>query len=56
MQAIEVKGKAMKKLQRDYPLRRQLFLLRYAVPKGWAFLEIPAEDITQGRFLELSEP
>lgn len=56
VQAIEVKGKAVKKLQRDYPLRRQLFLLRYAVPQGWAFLEIPAEDITQGRLPNLSEP
>ena len=56
VQVIEVKGKAVKRLQRDYPLRRQLFLLRYAVPQGWAFLEIPAEDLTRGTFDELSEP
>ena len=36
----EIKGQKVKKLQRDYPIRRQLFLLNHCVPNGWRFIEI----------------
>ena len=44
---VEIKGKKIKKLQRDYQLRRHLFAIQYAAPNGWGFCEIPAEGLTQ---------
>lgn len=41
---VEIKGREIKKLQRDYPLRRQLFIIKYCIPNGWKFIEIAAED------------
>ena len=47
VKAIEVKGKTIKKLQREYPLKRQLFIEKYCIPKGWDFQEIQAEELTK---------
>ena len=47
---VEMKGKAVKKLQRDYPLRRHLFLEKYCVPNQWKFREEHSEEWTSGRF------
>lgn len=45
IKVVEVKGRVVKKLQRDYHLRRQLFILRYCIPNGWAFTEIHDDEI-----------
>ena len=34
---IEVKGKIIKKMQREYSLKKQLFIYKYCVPNGWIF-------------------
>ena len=44
---IEMKGKVVRKLQRDYGLRKQLFILKYCLPNGWKFIELKSEDWTQ---------
>ena len=49
VKVVEIKGKVVRKLQRDYPLRRQLFILNFCIPNGWAFEEVPAEDLTNKR-------
>ena len=45
VEVIEVKGKQVKKMQRDYPLRRQLFIIKYCIPNKWKFIEVPAEEL-----------
>lgn len=45
---IEIKGSVVKRLQRDYQLRKHLFIEKYAKPNGWEFKEIKAEEVTQG--------
>lgn len=45
VKVVEVKGRKIKKLQRDYPLRRQLFLLQYCVPNNWVFQEIMDDEV-----------
>lgn len=44
---VEVKGTKVRKLQRDYPLRRQLFILKYCIPNNWEFEEVNAEELTK---------
>lgn len=44
---IEIKGTKVKKLQREYPLKKQLFIQKYCIPKNWTFEEIVAEELTQ---------
>ena len=46
VKVVEIKGKVIKKLQRDYQLRKHLFIEKYVLPNGWEFEEIIAEDIT----------
>lgn len=41
---IEVKSWFVRKMQRDYPLRRRLFIEKYARPNGWRFTEILTDD------------
>lgn len=45
VEVVEIKGKQVKKMQRDYPLRKQLFILKYCIPNGWKFIERPAEEL-----------
>lgn len=40
MEAVEVKHKVIRKLQRDYIYRRRLFIEVHARPNGWGFREI----------------
>lgn len=42
---VEVKSKYVRHAQRDYPLRRNLFLLNYCVPNGWKFEEVSADEM-----------
>ena len=44
---IEMKGKKIKKLQRDYGLRKHLFIEKYCLPNKWTFIELQSEDWTQ---------
>lgn len=44
---VEMKGKVIKKLQRDYPLRKHLFVEKFCIPNGWEFIEENSEQWTQ---------
>lgn len=46
---VEIKGTVVKKLQRDYNLRKHLFIDKYCVPNGWTFEEVIAENLTGGK-------
>lgn len=41
---IEIKGSTVKGLQRDYHLRRSLFIEKHCIPNGWLFEEIIIDD------------
>lgn len=45
VRVIEIKGRAIKKLQRDYPLRRQLFIIKFCIPNGWLFEEVADDEV-----------
>ncbi|WNS40840.1 hypothetical protein [Paenibacillus sp. MMS20-IR301] len=45
VEVVEIKGRVIKKLQRDYPLRRQLFILNYCIPNNWKFKEVHDDEI-----------
>ena len=47
---IEMKGKVVKKLQRDYGLRKQLFISKYCIPNNWKYIELKSEEWTQDPF------
>lgn len=42
VKVVEVKGEYARRAQRDYPLRRQLFIIHHCIPNGWEFEEVPA--------------
>ena len=44
---IEMKGKVVKKLQRDYGLRKHIFISKYCIPNNWKFIELKSEEWTQ---------
>lgn len=44
VEIVEVKSKFVRRMQRDYPLRRRLFVEKYARPNGWKFTEIITDD------------
>ena len=45
VEIVEVKSKFVRRMQRDYPVRRRVFLELIARPAGWKFTEIiTAED------------
>lgn len=44
VEIVEVKSKFVRKMQRDYPLRRRVFLETIARPQGWKFTEIITTD------------
>lgn len=37
---VEVKSKFVRRMQRDYPLRRRIFLEKFVEPNGWKFREV----------------
>lgn len=44
VEIVEIKSKFVRRMQRDYPLRRRIFLEKYAIPEGWRFTEIITDD------------
>lgn len=40
VEVVEIKSKFVRKMQRDYPVRRRAFIEQYARPNGWIFKEI----------------
>ena len=48
VEIVEVKSKFVRRMQRDYPVRRRVFLELIARPAGWKFTEIITAD-RQGR-------
>lgn len=52
VKVVEIKGKVIKKLQRDYPLRKHLFIEKYVLPNGWEFEEIIAEDMSTSKQID----
>lgn len=42
---FEIKGGMIKKLQRNYPLCRQLFILKYCLPNDYKFIEVHDDEI-----------
>ena len=47
---IEMKGKVVKKLQRDYGLRKHIFIEKYCIPNNWKFIELKSEEWTKDPF------
>lgn len=45
VKVVEVKARYVRQAQRDYPLRRQLFLINYCIPNGWEFEEVCSNDL-----------
>ena len=41
---VEIKSRFVRRQQRDYPLRRRLFIEKYAKPNGWKFTEIITDE------------
>lgn len=44
VEIVEVKSKFVRRMQRDYPVRRRVFLELIARPAGWKFTEIITAD------------
>jgi hypothetical protein len=44
VEIVEVKSKFVRRMQRDYPVRRRVFLELVARPAGWKFTEIITTD------------
>ena len=40
VEIVEVKSKFVKRMQRDYHIRRRIFIEKYARPNGWKFTEV----------------
>ncbi len=47
VEIVEVKSKFVRRMQRDYALRRRVFLETVARPAGWKFTEIITTDSTE---------
>lgn len=48
VEVVEVKSKFVKKMQRDYHIRRRIFIEKYARPNGWKFTEVITQDSREG--------
>lgn len=46
VRVIEMKGSVVKRLQRDYQLRKHLFIEKYCVPNQWEYREEKSENWT----------
>lgn len=57
VEIVEVKSKFVRRMQRDYPVRRRVFLELIARPAGWKFTEIITADSKEEikRWRELAE-
>lgn len=60
VEIVEVKSKFVRRMQRDYPVRRRVFLETVARPAGWKFTEIitsdSEEDVKQWRACRKKRP
>ena len=45
IEIVEVKGRKIKKLRPDYPIRRQLFIQNHCNPNGWIVTEVFDDEI-----------
>ena len=54
---VEIKSKFVRRMQRDYALRRRVFLEQVARPAGWKFMEIITADSKEeiDRWTELTK-
>lgn len=52
---VEMKGKVVKKLQRDYGLRKHIFISKYCIPNDWIFIEQESERWTQEPYIVSKE-
>ncbi len=44
VEIVEVKSKFVRRMQRDYPIRRRIFIEQVARPAGWRFREVITAD------------
>lgn len=44
VEIVEIKSRFVRRMQRDYPIRRRIFLESIARPAGWKFTEIITDD------------
>lgn len=44
VEIVEVKSKFVRRMQRDYPVRRRVFIEQIARPAGWKFTEVITAD------------
>lgn len=49
VEIIEIKSRFVRRMQRDYPVRRRIFIEKYARPNGWKFREIFTDDERGGK-------
>lgn len=49
VEVIEIKSTFVRKMQRDYPVRRRAFIEKYARPNGWKFREVITDKDERGR-------
>ncbi len=52
---VETKGEKIKKLQRDYGLRKHLFIQKYCLPNNWTFIELKSEEWSQSPIIAASK-
>lgn len=45
IRVVEVKGRKIRKLRPDYPIRRLLFIINFCNPNGWEFTEVFDDEI-----------
>ena len=57
VEIVEIKSKFVRRMQRDYALRRRVFLEQVARPAGWKFTEIITADSKEeiDRWTELTK-
>lgn len=44
VEIVEIKSKFVRRMQRDYALRRRVFLEQVAIPRGWRFVEVITDE------------
>lgn len=49
VEIIEIKSRFVRRMQRDYPVRRRIFIEKYARPNGWKFREVITDKDERGR-------
>lgn len=44
VEIVEIKSRFVRRMQRDYALRRRVFLEQVAIPRGWRFREVITDE------------